>query len=160
MSTDQKKLDDAIKIAREVASQAEVLYSDATRLGDHAARAFGGEERRRSQMTGLETIANSTFKTTDIFDYVKKQTARHKGWQHREGEGGERFGERLLQQLQGELANRARAIADRLRIGDTTDEDKQKRRHIHLLLMRQFIRQMVVQYEYKAELDKGRRGGR
>jgi hypothetical protein len=66
----------------------------------------------------------------------------------------ESFGLRLLYQLQGELATKAETIADRLKVSNTTDEDKQERRHLHLLLMREFIRQMVVEYEF-APMDKG-----
>jgi len=162
VSTDQKTLDYDMKVTREVSRQAEVFYDEAVKLGDHAARAFGGSKEHRSQMTGLETIANSTFKTTDVFDYVKKQTARHREWQQTDAQSGapnESFGERLLKQLQGEFTGKADGIAKRLGVGNTTDEDKQERRHIHLLLMRVFIRQMVVQYEYAASFGNTRRRG-
>lgn len=152
-----------LKRIREISSQAEVVYSSAEKLGDHAARAIGGgDEKHRSQMTGLETIANSTFKTTDIFDYVKKQTARHGEWRQVDAQSGspnESFGLRLLNQLQGDIAKRAEVIANKLDVRDATDEDKLERRRIHLLLMREFIRQMVVQYEFAAILSNNRRRG-
>lgn len=162
MSTDQKTLDYDMKVTREVSRQAEMFYDEAVKLGDHAAHAFGGSKEHRSQMTGLETIANSTFKTTDVFDYVKKQTARHKEWQQADTQNGspnEGFGERLLKQLQSKLVGKADGIAERLDVGNIADEDKQKRRHIHLLLMRVFIRQMVVQYEFAASFGNTRRRG-
>jgi hypothetical protein len=61
------------------------------------------------------------------------------------------FGERLKNYLEDNLAKRLNAIcgSNRLNIGNTTDEEKQERRRIYLLLMRQFIRQMVVEYEYQ-----------
>ena len=39
-----------------------------------------------------------------------------------------------------------------LEIGDESEEDQKERRRIHLLLMRQFIRQMVVEYEFEVNL--------
>ena len=63
-----------MKIIREVSIQAEDFYDDAVKLGDHAA--FALKATHRSQMTSLENIAESTFKTSDIFDYIKKQTSR------------------------------------------------------------------------------------
>ena len=62
-----------MKIIREVSIQAEDFYDDAVKLGDHAA--FALKAAHRSQMTSLENIAESTFKTSDIFDYIKKQTS-------------------------------------------------------------------------------------
>jgi hypothetical protein len=147
-----------LKRIREISNQADVMYDDAVKLGKHAYHAFGGsDDKRRAQMTGLESIANSTYKVSDVYDYVKKQTARHNEWQKTDAQSdspNESFGLRLLYQLQGELATKAETIADRLKVSNTTDEDKQERRHLHLLLMREFIRQMVVEYEF-APMDKG-----
>ncbi|HVB73840.1 MAG: hypothetical protein WCD86_14440 [Ktedonobacteraceae bacterium] len=162
MSTYQEDTNYQLKRIREISNQVEIFYNEAVVLGDHAAHAFGGRSEHRSQMTGLETIANSTFKTSDVFDYVKKQTARHREWQQTYPDGGapnDRFGERLLKQLQEDLAKKRDGIANRLSVGDKTDEDRLERRHIHLLLMREFIRKMVVQYEYASSSSNRRREG-
>jgi hypothetical protein len=133
-----------VKIKREIDEQAEVFYEDAKRLGKIAFRAIGVESRHRAQMTGLESIAESTQKVSDIFDYIKKQTARHDYWRK------ENFGQQLKDYLECDLANKCNVICSskRLDIGNTKDEDKLQRRQIHLQLIRQFIRQMVVHYEY------------
>lgn len=144
-----------MKIVREVSIQAENFYNDAIKLGDHAAYAL--KARHRSQMTSLENIAESTFKTTDVFDYIKKQTARFPDWrqpfpEHRDANQG--FGERLKNYLENDLQKKIVTIcsSNRLNIGDVTDEEKQERRRIYLLLIRQFIRQMVAEYEYQVSL--------
>src|SRR5215469_3062378 len=67
-----------IKIIREVNNQAELFYDEAVKIGDHAAHALG--RSHRSQLTGLENVAESALKITDIFDYIKRQTARYNYW--------------------------------------------------------------------------------
>jgi hypothetical protein len=149
-----------MRVIREVSMQAEGFYEDAVQLGNHAAHAL--KAAHRAQMTGLESIAESTLKTSDVFDYIKKQTARFPYW--RQGyPGGEyqdvAFGERLKNYLEKDLATRRNSICGpkKLGISDETDEGKQERRRIYLLLMRQFIRQMVVQYEYQVNIGNKKR---
>lgn len=137
-----------MKIIREVNIQAEFFYSDAVKLGNHAAYAL--KAPHRSQMTGLENIAESTFKTSDVFDYVKKQTARFQYWRQTFSESDnpqQGFGEQLTIYLQEKLTSKVDGICKKLGISDTWE-----RRRIHLLLIRQFIRQMVVHYEYQVSI--------
>jgi hypothetical protein len=146
---DQQNKIDEMKIIREVNIQAEAFYAEAKKLGDHSADAFG--EKHRSQITGLENIAETALKTSDIFDYIKRQTARHEEW--RQGE----FGKKLIEQLEKELDNKRKIICAHLGISDKTYEEKQERRRIYLLLIRQFIRQMTVEYEFQVSFRKGAR---
>jgi hypothetical protein len=141
-----------MKIMREVSDQAENFYDDAVGLGDHAANAL--EARHRSQMTELENIADSALKSSDIFDYIKKQSARFPYWrkgfaEHSDPKIG--FGERLKTYLEKDMALKLKTICDpnHLNIGDSSDGDKKKRRRIYLMLIRQFIHQMVAEYEYQ-----------
>ena len=138
-----------MKVIREVSIQAENCYNNAVELGEHAAYAL--KASHRSQMTGLENVAESTFKTSDVFDYIKRQTARLPYWRQpfpevKNSDAG--FGERLKDYLEKELPMKLGIIYKNLNIGDTTDEDRQERRRIYLLLIRQFIRHIVVHYEY------------
>ena len=150
-----------MKIIREVNIQAENFYNEAVKLCDHAA--FVLKAQHRSQMTNLENIAESAFKATDILDYIKKQTARFSYWRQPFPEGKDAnvgFGESLKHYLEHNLQTTLKNICgpNRLDIGEMTDEDKQERRRIYLLLIRQFIRQMVVEYEYQVSLgNAGRR---
>jgi hypothetical protein len=151
-----------LKIIREVSLEAEKCYAEAVKLGDHAAYAL--QSRHRAQLTGLENIAESTFKTSDILDYIKKQIARFGHWRRPDPTADnpyQGFGERLKDYLEKELPSRVERICEwrRLNIGDATDEDKQWRRHIYLLLMRQVIRQIAVQYEYRVSLESKQQDG-
>jgi hypothetical protein len=145
-----------MKIIREVNIQAEDFYDDAVALGDLAAVML--KEKHRSQMTSLENIAESTLKTSDVFDYIKKQTARFPYWRQsapgQNNSGG--FGERLRTYLENDLKKRLENICgpQRLNIGNAAGEDMQERRRIYLLLIRQFIRQLVVEYEYQVSLGQ------
>jgi hypothetical protein len=162
VSTNLTKTEYDMKVIREVSNQAEVFYKDAVALGNHAAHAFGSKAEHRSQMTSLENIANSTFKTSDVFDYIKKQTARHDEWRRTfqlSDVPDIGFGERLLKYLQENLATTLNTLCgpNRLNVPSNTESGQQERRHIHLLLMRQFIRQMVVQYEFESSSTFRRR---
>ncbi len=143
-----------MKIIREVNYQAELFYSDAVGLGDHAAAAL--KKTHRSQMTSLENIAESTLKVTDVFDYLKKQISRYEYWRkplRDQKDAHEGFGERLKTYLETKLPERIVPISTAIGNGNESDEDKQERREVYLLLMRQFIRQMVVQYEYRVNQE-------
>jgi hypothetical protein len=142
-----------MQIILEVNNQADICYEDAVKLGEHAATAL--RKTHRAQLTGLETIAESTSKTSDVFDYIKKQTARNSFWrQTHQDSASEGFGARLKKYLEIDLKKRAEIICNNQRdTGDKSEEDKQREiRRIHLLLMRQFIRHMVVEYEFKVNL--------
>jgi hypothetical protein len=150
-----------MKIIREVSMEAEECYREAIELGDHAAYAL--KARHRSQLTGLENIAESTFKTSDILNYIKKQLARFIQWRQPDPTASkpyQSFGERLIGYLEEELPERVEKICERkrLNIEKITDEDKQWRRYIYLLLMRQVIRYIVVQYEYRVSTENKQDG--
>nr|BBH94809.1 hypothetical protein KTA_30080 [Thermogemmatispora argillosa] len=131
------------------------FYDLAERLGYHAAIAL--KKEHRSQMTGLEAVANGTLKRSDVLDYVKKQIARFGYWRlpshNDEIDPQTGFGERLLLVLEQDLAKRADRVCQELGIGEKTEEDRQLRRHVHLLLMRQFIRSMVAHYEFRSMVE-------
>lgn len=149
-----------MRIIREVNREAEEFYPQATELGDHAAYAL--QRVHRSQMTGLENIADTALKTADIFDYIKRQTARFSYWQKgfpgHGDQAAQAFGLRLNDTLSN-LTQRLNVLCQRLEVGNETDQDRYLRQRIYLLLIRQFIRQMVVQYEFRVTpLD--RQGGK
>jgi len=150
-----------MQIIREVNIQAENFYEDAVQIGDHAAYAL--TKAHRSQLTGLENIAEGALKVSDILDYIKRQTARFPYWRQSfpgEKPSDEAFGERLKNYLEKELTRKRDVIcnAKMLNIGDKTDEDKTLRRRIYLLLIRQFMRQMVAEYEYRVSFERDRKG--
>lgn len=136
----------------QVNEQAELFYNKSQELGILAARSFLEEhkkdrqQRHRAQMTGLENIAETTLKTTDVLDYIKKQIARQPGWT--KVYDGKSFGESLKTYIENDLKAALKMVCKNIGIGEKTDQELQERREIYLLLARQLIRQIVVQYEY------------
>lgn len=153
------------------AAGSDAFYARSQALGLLAVRAFSDEqksekqERHRSQMTGLENIAETTGKVTDVLDFIKKQTAHQKvqqehqkegqGWKKKVGAKGELFGEILKNELESGLEPYIKNVCHDF-IDTTTDEGRQQRQEVYLLLIRQFIRQLVVQYEYEMSLMEER----
>ncbi len=132
-----------MKIIKEVAQVADRgdFYTRAKTLGEIASRAFG--ERHRSQMTGLENIANSTLKVTDVLDFIKKQFAKSK---HNEGWRKEDFGIELKKYIEQSLRKRREEICHVL---ENVEEESVDRQRIYLRLIREFVRQLVIHYEYQ-----------
>ncbi len=147
-----------MRIIREVNDQAEQFYPRAEKLGKLAAKMI--EKDHRSQMTSLENIAETTLKSSDVYDYIKKQMARphFDKWrippnQPRPPQGQQQpnksFGQSLLDELD-RLKGTRDFICTHLSIGIETDEDKYDRQQVFLKLIRQLIRQVVVQYEFSS----------
>jgi hypothetical protein len=158
LSTKETSLE--LRIVREVNNEAEAFYATSVELGDHAAYAL--QRIHRSQLISLENIAESVLKTTDIFDYIKRQTARFEFWRRSfPGHSNEAFGLRLKNYLEQELAKKRDNLCapDRLNIGSTSELDKQLRRRVYLLLIQQCIRQMTVQYEFRVSMQPEERRG-
>jgi hypothetical protein len=125
-----------MKMLRAVALRADSFYTKAEHLGGRAAQAL--TDKKRSQINGLEGIANSALKTTDVFDFIKVRTARQDKW--REGD----WGPDLLDYLSRDLREQRKAICTNLEIDPNSAEGIQ----VHLLLIREFVRQLAAQYEY------------
>src|SRR5947199_10161744 len=116
-----------MQIIYEVNIQAEYLYEEAKQLGNHAAYAL--KKNHRSQLTGLENLANSALKVSDILDYVKRQTARFIYWRadfpDPEKPTKEAFGKRLLEYLENDLKGISNTICnDRLKVDNQTEDDR------------------------------------
>lgn len=129
---------------REIALLADTpaFYNKAEELGRKAANCL--TDRKRSQITGLESLANSAFKTTDVFDFIKLRIARQDEWRK------ENWGEALLNFLSRDLREHRKVICAKpiLQI----DPDSTGGLEIHLLLIREFIRQLAAHYEYACKV--------
>ena len=124
-------------------SDAEPFYDQAKAFGERAAQALG--HTKRSQITGLESQANSTQKVTDIFDYLKLRTARQKEWQR------ENLGRDLLAHLETGL----RQARDRIvSLPDMSSLNAWQRQEVYLLLIRAFVAHLAAQYEYACQLGR------
>ena len=132
-----------MKILKEIAqvTDRDDFYNRAKELGEVASQAFG--QSHRSQMTNLENIANSTLKVTDVLDYIKKQVARD---DKRETWRKNNFGERLKDSIEQSLRARRREICGKL---ESVEENSSEGQRIYLNLIRAFVSQLVVHYEYR-----------
>jgi hypothetical protein len=162
---DLNRLNRLNKITIRVNEEADNFYSKSQELGSLAAKSFQSQNsgtrktQHRAQMTGLENIAETTMKVSDVLDYIKKQTARQPGWTM--VYDGKRFGESLKNYIEHDLDIVRQDVCSKLGIGNETDVDKRDRQQIYLHLIRQLIRQIVVQYEYQvSEQEEMQRSGK
>ncbi len=126
-----------MKILKQIAIKADLFREKTKDLGKIAEKAFS--DKHKSQVKNLENIANSALKVSDVLDYIKRQTGRDKKWKT------EGFGEKLLQEIEVFLKQTRDNICGNLQI--TSDEQKLE---VYLLLIREFIRQIVIHYEFCA----------
>ena len=133
---------DRLRAMREVAVRADNMHDAARDLGGRAAA--GLTRSRRSQVTGLEGTANSALKTSDVFDYITLRIARQRRdeWTQRS------WGPDLLTYLSVKLAGERDAICAALKIEQPSIEAVE----VHLMLVREFVRQFSAEYEYQCAL--------
>ena len=128
-----------MKIIKQIAIEADKddFYNKAKEFGKIAADTFGN--RHKSQMKNLENIANSTLKVSDVLDYIKKQVSKPKdSWKQNN------FGRQLKDYIEGNIRKRREPICKNLNIPEGSPEPQ----HIYLNLIREFVRQLVVHFEY------------
>jgi hypothetical protein len=150
-----------LKMIREVSLMADGFYNQAEALGKIAAKnelgideevdeakGSGDKKRKhRSQITGLESIANSALKVTDVINYLKTQTARRKFWQTGE------LGQQVLKFINVDLVDKKRQICTQLQLPLDQGEAQQ----IYLHLIREFVYQFAAQYEYQCMLAEAKK---
>jgi hypothetical protein len=156
MSNDtQDKLRLKMVRAIEMETDLDPFYNKATELGRKAARALGRD--KRSQITGLESIANSTQKASDVFDYVKLRTARQKEWQQGE------LGQELLKYLETDLRRTRDNVCTSLSLPPLQAAPQQEvslRQEVYMRLIRAFVAHLAAQYEFSCMTEEGNRGKR
>lgn len=146
----------SMTIIRAVAKELDrdTVYDRAQALGAKAA------SLRRAQISGLESIANSTRKVSDVLDYLKLRTARHKEWRV------DNIGADVLGFLQQELRKSRDGVFKELTDMIEKEKEAQKagdqfkeyvRQDIYIRLIRGFVAQLAAQYEY-AVLQQGKAG--
>ena len=124
-----------LKIMRAVALECDSLYERVQALGNVAGLALGNA--KRSQITGLESIANSALKVGDVRDYLKLRTARQREWQT------EGAGQQVLTFIEQDLGAARSRVCKMLNI-----EDPGQRQAVYLMLIREFVRQLAAHYEF------------
>jgi hypothetical protein len=124
-----------------VAEAADNFGNKPIELGEIAASSCHEDQKdkkkklEKSQIRGLQNFACSTTMVTDIKDYIKRQTGRHDSWKFND------FGKSLLSEII-KLSQTAENIKNEI------PDQKPDGREINLLLIREFIKQLVSHYLY------------
>jgi len=119
-----------------IADQTE-FREKAKNMGEKAKTLF----KDKAQMKNLENIANSSMKITDILNFIKRQTGKDKD---RKNWYRNNFGPDLLDIMEGYLAGASTSVKQNLEVTDHAEQML-----IDLLIVREFIRQVVIHYEYR-----------
>lgn len=151
-----------MQLMREIAIQSDLFAPDAERLGKAAALALRAD--KRAQISGLEAAANSALSVADVLNYIKVRTARaasRREWRWEpQGALAQQlqgymtapgrspcFGNALLGFIEGALKSKHR---EALRVAMGLDRNSPEEQQAYLQLIRRFVRQMAVNYEYEA----------
>jgi hypothetical protein len=106
----------------------------------------------KTQVRGLETLAYTTDKVSDVFDWLKVRVGRD---EKRSKWAKEGIGHEVLTVLEG-LRDDARSIAAQVeKAYPLPNEDPDLERHVHLRLIREYLKHLVAHFEY-AKAEGGR----
>jgi len=140
-----------VALERAIARKSDEYDQSARRYADQLV----GTKLDKTQIRGLETLASTTDKVSDITDWLKLRVGRDS---KREGWAKEGIGRDLVNELEG-LRNDAKRIVDELRAGEGTafayPVDPDLERQVHLRLCREFLKHLAAHFEYlKAEQER------
>jgi hypothetical protein len=140
-----------VALERAIARKSDEYDQSARRYADQLV----GTKLDKTQIRGLETLASTTDKVSDITDWLKLRVGRDSGRDRWAKEG---IGRDLVNELEG-LRNDARRIVDELRAGEGTafayPVDPDLERQVHLRLCREFLKHLAAHFEYlKAEQER------
>ena len=137
----------AMEIARRVALEREIARKSDEY--DHRAREHAELLRQtkldKTQVRGLETLAYSTDKVSDVTDLLKTRVGRdssRKGWA-REGIGRE-----ILTTLERLYGDAQEIVAELRKAHPLSDEDPDLERQVHLRLIREYLKHLAAHFEY------------
>jgi hypothetical protein len=148
----------ALELRRAVAREADSL----TELAQQVLKEIGDTELPNNQINGVLAIANTADKVADITRFLEKQGSRRERWQ--------RYSERLLMLIRGNLLDRAKTVAREVaeQVHDyhqrSAEDDKpqvdalsdQRKRlpEVHLLLVREFVQSFGIGYLYNFSKER------
>ncbi len=128
-----------VALERAIARKSDEYDQSARRYADQLV----GTKLDKTQVRGLETLASTTDKVSDITDWLKLRVGRDSG---RERWAKEGIGRDLVNELEG-LRNDAKKIVQGL-----SQVDHDLERQVHLRLCREFLKHLAAHFEYlKAE---------
>jgi len=138
------------KIISRLTSQEE-FYKRAKELGITASRIF----YNKNQLRNLLTIASTTLKITDILNYIKNQAAKTSGGDNWNKSGFAHELINLLYEDENQLIGKYKKefVRQMTTVQTTEKVDAVNLQQVHLQLCREFIKQMVVQYNFLKSSD-------
>lgn len=140
---------DRLRLQRELDLQADLLYGEAEQLGAALARG----QTKNAQISGMESVANSSTRVTDLLDYIKRQTAKAKrGKEWRATVNGETVGEALLRVLTQDVPRRAAAATKAA--GVDIPQPSADWQELQLHLARVFVRQVAIHCRSASEGER------
>ena len=102
---------------------------------------------KNTQIKGLQTLAYTTDKISDVVDWIKIRVGRD---EKRNGWAKNSIGSELLRILYQELREDANKIVEEL--GETAGLPEEPQRQIHLRLIREYLTHVAAHFEYMKAL--------
>jgi hypothetical protein len=133
----------AVEIARRVAlEQAIARKSDEydRRAVEHA-ESLLQTDLKNTQVRGLETLAYTTDKVSDVTDWLKVRVGRDSGGK---GWAKEGIGREILNWMTSLRSDAEQIVADQL-----WEKDPELVRQVYLRLIREYLKHLAAHFEYK-----------
>lgn len=106
----------------------------------------------KTQVRGLETVAHTTDKVSDVTNWLKLRVGRD---EKRNKWAREGIGRELLTVLEG-LRDDARHITGQIKQQyPLPDEDADLERQVHLRLIREYLKHLTAHFEYRKGEESG-----
>ena len=133
-----------MKILKEIAyhTSTKEFYNEAKEFGERAAVNI----EKKAQLQNLQTIADSTLKVTDILNYIKNQASKHSYWNK------DKFTSDILDYLYEKENEGLHEYQEKIIESENLKElslDHYDKQHVYLLICREFIKQVLVHYNFK-----------
>jgi len=141
-------MDNYMKIVKEIAfhTSTKAFYDEAKLYGERASKT---KDLKNTQLQNLMSIADFTFKVTDILNYIKNQASKHRNW------NTENFANDMLNYLDhdGGICEYKKKIieSENLKEIALNEYDKQD---IYLKICREFIKQMLIHFNFEKSKEE------
>jgi len=126
-----------MEIAKIVALKVDSFYNDAIDLVRNTQGAV--EKIKKSQLEKLRGVSECATKVSDVLNYIKRQAARHDSWVQDD------FADKLLDKIGRKLRKDMEEVCSQL---SGSPADQAEKQQIHLMLIREYIDQVVAHCLY------------
>jgi hypothetical protein len=138
-----------VALARAIAEKSDAYTS---RAKTQAEILVGIRNLDKTQVRGLETVAYTTDKVSDVTNWLKLRVGRD---EKRDKWAKEGIGRELLKTLEG-LRDDAQHTADHIKQAyPLPDEDTDLERQVHLRLIREYLKHLAAHFEYRKAGERG-----